>query len=138
MTCQYNEIFGPAWALDEASTTALWEQIDGAEWFGEPPDRSGFAELRRQLLEENGVLLPDDLSEGGLAPADDVLDAAAAAWTVNRLAQGRAKTLPDPRRSILADGRSLSCADRSCSALIAMAAARLLLYVRLMLTRVNL
>jgi predicted RNase H-like nuclease len=52
--------------------------------------------LRRQHLEANGVLLPDDLSEGGLAPADDVLDAAAAAWTANRLAQGKAKTLPDP------------------------------------------
>jgi predicted RNase H-like nuclease len=52
--------------------------------------------LRRQLLAANGVLLPDDLSDGGIAPADDVLDAAAAAWTANRIAQGKAKTLPDP------------------------------------------
>ena len=52
--------------------------------------------LRRRLLEANGIVLPDELSEGGLAPADDVLDAAAAAWTANRLAAGRAKTLPDP------------------------------------------
>jgi predicted RNase H-like nuclease len=52
--------------------------------------------LRRRLLEANGVLLPDDLAEGGLAPADDVLDAAAAAWTANRLAKGKAKALPDP------------------------------------------
>lgn len=52
--------------------------------------------LRHRLLGANGVLLPDDLSEGGLAPADDVLDAAAAAWTANRVAEGEAKTLPDP------------------------------------------
>ena len=51
--------------------------------------------LRRRLLEANGIRLPEDLSEGGLAPADDVLDAAAAAWTANRVAQGQAKTLPD-------------------------------------------
>ena len=52
--------------------------------------------LRRKLLEANGIVLPDDLSEGGLAPADGVLDAAAAAWTANRLAEGRARTLPSP------------------------------------------
>jgi predicted RNase H-like nuclease len=52
--------------------------------------------LRRQLLKENGILLPDDLSEGGLAPADDVLDAAAAAWTAQRIAEGKARSLPDP------------------------------------------
>ncbi len=52
--------------------------------------------LRRRLLESNGILLPDELSDGGLAPADDVLDAAAAAWTAGRIAEEKARSLPDP------------------------------------------
>jgi predicted RNase H-like nuclease len=31
-----------------------------------------------------------------MAPADDVLDAAAAAWTARRKAVGEARSLPDP------------------------------------------
>lgn len=52
--------------------------------------------LRRRLLEANAILLPDELSDGGLAPADDVLDAAAAAWTAGRIAEEKARSLPDP------------------------------------------
>lgn len=51
---------------------------------------------RRALLERAGLALPDDLGEGGRAPLVDVLDAAAAAWSADRVALGRAASLPDP------------------------------------------
>jgi predicted RNase H-like nuclease len=52
--------------------------------------------MRRALLAEEGIDIPDDLGEAGLAAADDVLDAAAAAWSARRLALGEAFSLPDP------------------------------------------
>ncbi|HEY5434198.1 MAG TPA: DUF429 domain-containing protein, partial [Candidatus Limnocylindrales bacterium] len=54
---------------------------------------SGIAE-RRTLLATVGVLLPDDLPGGGHAAPDDVVDAAAAAWSAMRVAQSRSSTLP--------------------------------------------
>ena len=49
---------------------------------------------RRQLLEEHGIVVPNDL--GGLerAGVEDVLDAAAAAWSAHRIATGKAAGLP--------------------------------------------
>ena len=54
--------------------------------------------LRRQLLAEHGLALPDHLDGGaGAVPVDDVLDAAAAAWSAHRKAHGLAVSLPsDP------------------------------------------
>lgn len=53
--------------------------------------------LRRQLLATAGIQLSDDLLEAGLVPPDDVLDAAAMAWTARRVAAGISETLPaDP------------------------------------------
>ncbi len=53
--------------------------------------------LRRRLLAENGIVLPEDLGEAGATPVDDVLDAAACAWSADRIRQGLVKTLPaDP------------------------------------------
>jgi predicted RNase H-like nuclease len=48
---------------------------------------------RRRLLAEAGIELPDALPVAGAA-ADDVLDAAIAAWTATRKARGEAATLP--------------------------------------------
>lgn len=50
---------------------------------------------RRALLAGVGIRLPDDLAEAGAVPADDILDAAAAAWSTSRIAGGRAVSLPD-------------------------------------------
>jgi predicted RNase H-like nuclease len=55
----------------------------------------GFA-LRRRLLAGAGVVLPDEIGPAGLAGPDDVLDAAAAAWSADRVARGLARTLPEP------------------------------------------
>ncbi|MDI9886446.1 DUF429 domain-containing protein [Streptomyces sp. HNM0645] len=52
--------------------------------------------VRRGLLREAGVVLPDELGGAGSVPPDDVLDAAAAAWSADRIARGRARSLPDP------------------------------------------
>jgi predicted RNase H-like nuclease len=51
---------------------------------------------RRGLLGGAGIHLPDDLAEAGAVPADDILDAAAVAWTAARIASGRAASLPSP------------------------------------------
>ncbi len=46
---------------------------------------------RRRLLGAAGLAVPDDLGPlGEVSPADDVLDAAAAAWTALRAARGEA------------------------------------------------
>jgi len=50
--------------------------------------------LRRRALERAGIMLPDELGEGGDVPVGDVLDAAAAAWSARRYAQRRAESLP--------------------------------------------
>lgn len=52
---------------------------------------------RRLLLERVGIALDDVLpGRAGEAPVDDVLDAAAAAWTAQRVAAGEARSVPDP------------------------------------------
>ncbi len=60
---------------------------------------------RRHLLTAAGIVLPDELT-AGRAAADDVLDAAVAAWTANRKANGQAATLP--AEPPLRDGRAVA------------------------------
>lgn len=63
------------------------------------------AELRRLLLADQGIPLFGDLGTAGRsAGVDDVLDAAAAAWTARRVASGCAVALPDPPE-VFSDGR---------------------------------
>lgn len=53
--------------------------------------------LRRRLLAGAGISLPDDLGLAGeKAAVDDVLDAAAAAWTAERVLHGQARSAPSP------------------------------------------
>jgi predicted RNase H-like nuclease len=49
---------------------------------------------RVRLLADAGIHIPDELPCGTAAP-DDVVDAAAAAWSAGRIACGEACTLPD-------------------------------------------
>jgi predicted RNase H-like nuclease len=54
-------------------------------------------ENRRHLLADNQIVLNSDLGAAGAAArVDDVLNAAAAAWSARRVAAGTAKRLPDP------------------------------------------
>jgi predicted RNase H-like nuclease len=51
---------------------------------------------RLELLRRAGIEIPDHL-DAGLVAADDVLDAAVAAWTATRIARGAHRTIPaDP------------------------------------------
>jgi predicted RNase H-like nuclease len=49
---------------------------------------------RRALLAKHGIHLPDELGDAGKARLDDVLDAAAAAWSAHRIATGHGNRLP--------------------------------------------
>jgi predicted RNase H-like nuclease len=49
---------------------------------------------RRRLLREHGIVVPDELGTAGRAAVDDVLDAAAVAWTARRIAAGEHRWLP--------------------------------------------
>jgi predicted RNase H-like nuclease len=53
--------------------------------------------IRAELLRNAGI---DRLCDVSNAPLDDVLDAAAAAWSAHRIATGSAKNLPDPPEMI--------------------------------------
>ncbi len=59
---------------------------------------------RRALLAASGITLADQLGGAGAkAGVDDVLDAAAAAWTAQRVAHGTARCVPDPPE-VFSDG----------------------------------
>lgn len=62
---------------------------------------------RRALLAaaRPAIVVPDDLGPAGAVPADDVLDAAAVAWTALRCAHGQAERLGDPAERDVATGR---------------------------------
>ncbi len=65
---------------------------------GEPLDYSkhswnGQAE-RRRLIAGAGIDLPEHLAEAGRVPPDDLLDAAAAAWSAWRVVRGKSEVLP--------------------------------------------
>lgn len=63
---------------------------------------------RHGLLADHGITLAADLGpDAGRAGMDDVLDAAAAAWTARRVQRGAAVSLPDPPE-LLPDG--VACA----------------------------
>jgi predicted RNase H-like nuclease len=50
---------------------------------------------RRQALEAVGIEIGHDIGEAGVVPVDDVLDAAAAAWTARRILRGEAGVVPE-------------------------------------------
>ena len=60
--------------------------------------------LRRALLRAGGIDVPDDLGPAGITGPDDVLDAAAVAWTAHRITTGQAKTFPSPPTQHTATG----------------------------------
>jgi predicted RNase H-like nuclease len=60
---------------------------------------AGGALERIELLRRDGIQL-GQLDAGGAVSLDDVLDAAAAAWSAVRIASGTAETLPSPPESV--------------------------------------
>jgi len=49
---------------------------------------------RRRLLADHGIVLPDDPGPAGRVAPDDLLDAAAAAWSARRIVAGTASCAP--------------------------------------------
>jgi predicted RNase H-like nuclease len=66
---------------------------------------AGGAVERLELLRKHGIELAN-LGESASAPIDDVLDAAAAAWSAHRIATNAASTLPNPPEVV--DGRHVA------------------------------
>ncbi|MCP4897206.1 MAG: DUF429 domain-containing protein [bacterium] len=50
--------------------------------------------MHQGALGSKGIEIPDYLEDGGSVPADDLLDATAAAWSAWRVVQGTAGILP--------------------------------------------
>jgi predicted RNase H-like nuclease len=80
-------------------------ELSFAEMGGRPmshPKRSWNGQMQRlAILAEHGIVLPDRLAGSAASvPVDDVLDAAAAAWSARRIGRGEATMLPpDPEPS---------------------------------------
>ena len=55
--------------------------------------------LRIQALAVEGIVIADDDPEAANIAADDVLDAAGAAWTTRRCIAGTAKSLPETQEN---------------------------------------
>ena len=66
---------------------------------------AGGAFERIALLRRHGIEL-DRLGPAAFVPLDDVLDAAAAAWSAHRVATGVAQSLPEPPETV--DGRPIA------------------------------
>lgn len=61
---------------------------------------------RQALLAGEGIVLSDELKAIGTVAADDLLDAAAVAWSARRIASGDARSLTDPPQRH--DGRDVA------------------------------
>ena len=54
---------------------------------------------RRELLRDHGIIVPDRIDQAGDVPPDDLLDAAAAAWTAWRASRGLAEAVSRPGKA---------------------------------------
>ena len=81
--------------LYEVHPEVSFRAMNGGEPMGHRKKVAGGALERLVLLREHGIEL-GELGEAGTVPLDDVLDAAAAAWSAHRIASGCAVPLPDP------------------------------------------
>lgn len=90
--------------LHEAHPEVSFRAMSGAPLRFRKKSAGGVVE-RLELLRLRGIEL-GDLGEAAACPIDDVLDAAAAAWSADRIAGGRARSLPEPPE--LVDGRPVA------------------------------
>ena len=61
-----------------------------------PKDSWRGAPIRRDLLRQAGIHLPEQLGDADGVPVADILDAAVAAWSAGRISQADYLSLPDP------------------------------------------
>ncbi|MFT5359400.1 MAG: putative RNase H-like nuclease [Polyangiales bacterium] len=68
----------------------------------------GGLQHRLELLKAAGIALPGDLGAANHVGIDDVVDAAAAAWSARRIAAGEARTFPEDARQCDKSGRRIA------------------------------
>jgi predicted RNase H-like nuclease len=68
----------------------------------------GGLQARLQRLAEQNVHLPADLGDASVVGIDDVVDAAAAAWSARRIALGLAQTFPASPTQRMPSGRVIA------------------------------
>jgi predicted RNase H-like nuclease len=83
----------------EAHPEVSFRAMNGSRPLGYRKKSAAGALLRAELLRAEGIDLTR-LREAADAPLDDVLDAAAAAWSAQRILTGAARSLPDPPEQI--------------------------------------
>jgi predicted RNase H-like nuclease len=81
--------------IHEVHPEVSFRAMNGRHPLRDRKKSAGGALERIELLRRHGIELVQ-LGEASAAPLDDVLDAAAAAWTAWRIATGAASCLPDP------------------------------------------
>jgi predicted RNase H-like nuclease len=79
----------------EVHPEVSFRAMNGGRPLGHRKKSAAGALIRIELLRREGIELTG-LTEAASAPLDDVLDAAAAAWSAYRIFTGEAKSLPDP------------------------------------------
>jgi len=84
--------------LREVHPEVSFRAMNGGRPLGYRKKSAGGALERLSLLEREGIDVR--VAEAAAAPLDDVLDAAAAAWSAHRIAAGIAKTLPNPPEDV--------------------------------------
>jgi predicted RNase H-like nuclease len=89
----------------EAHPEVSFRAMNGGVALDHRKKSAGGALERIELLRAHGIEV-QALTAAAAAPVDDVLDAAACAWTAHRIASGEARTLPDPPE--LVDGRRMA------------------------------
>lgn len=93
----------------------VWEvhpEVSFAVMLGHParsPKKTAAAALERlRVLEGEGIYLHELGDAGEVTPLDDVLDAAAAAWSTSRLLRGQGMSIPDPPELDAETGRPIA------------------------------
>ena len=83
--------------IAEVHPECSFRALGGGKAFAGKKTWTGQAQ-RRRALATAGIIVPDVLGDAGRVPPDDILDAAVAAWSAARIANGHHGTLPvDPR-----------------------------------------
>jgi predicted RNase H-like nuclease len=73
-----------------------------------PKKTWGGLQARLQRLAEQNIRLPADLGDANAVGIDDVVDAAAAAWSAARIALGSARTFPASPQQRMPSGRVIA------------------------------
>lgn len=93
-------------AVREAHPEVSFAEMNGGSGLANKKTWDGLMQ-RRALLAAQGLAVPDTVGNvSEKASADDIVDAAACAWTAARIAAGTAQSLPDPPELI--DGRAVA------------------------------